>query len=1032
MSSVTGESRKIVTVLFSDVTGSTGIGHELDPESLRHLMARYFGEMEAVLRRHGGSVEKFVGDAVMAVFGIPRSHEDDAVRAVRAALEMRAALDGLNDEFHRTWGVSLTTRTGVNTGEVIAGDPDRGQSFVTGDAVNVAARLEQTARPGEILIGESTYRLIRDSAAAEPIGPISLRGKPEPVDAWRLIDVAPGAPTWTRRLDSPIVGRDGELALLDKAFELTAANSSCRVITILGAAGVGKSRLTAEFIEKVAGRAAVVQGRCLPYGEGITFWPIREVILDAAAIGERDAPGDAGNKVQRLLSPGSGSDVVAGRLTALLGVGDAAPGIQQTFWAVRKLFESLGAERPLVVVFDDIQWGESTFLDLVEYLADWIRTVPVFVLAQARPDLLEIRPTWMQGKDNATTLPLHPLTETETAALIGNLTGRAELPEEARGRITEVAEGNPLFVEEILRMLVDEGLLRAENGGWTTSGDLSSITIPPTIHALLATRLDRLDPEERAVLERAAVVGRVFWWAALSELSSDALRPRLGHHLQSLTRKELIRPDYAAVEQDAFRFAHILIRDAAYQEIPKAGRAELHERLAWWIERGEEERPAEVEEIIGYHLETAYRALAELGAVSDRVAAVGRSAAERLGAAGRRAFVREDMPAAVSLLSRAVALVPEEDPVRPELLPHLAFALMETGDFERLQAVVTEAGEAAKAFGDDRLRAHAAILELWIRLFTNPEGWAEEAEREASAALDTFRDLEDELGLTRAWSLLGLVHITKARYGPAERAWQEAAAHARLAGDRRAELEAFSWILASVWAGPHDAEAGLERCAEVIERAGGDPKATSTALMVSAVLQAGLGRLEEARANIARARGFLEEVALTVWMAGPLAQMAGLVELLAGEPKAAEHEFRRGFDTLQEIGEASFLATVAALLGETLYLQGRYEDAADVAKISEESAGAEDAYSQVLWRVVVAKVRARTGAEEAEAPAREAVSIAEHTDSPELRAISRPARWMTIDRNPGTRGRTPPSTHPASDAWAGRRRAACRTGPNCG
>jgi class 3 adenylate cyclase/tetratricopeptide (TPR) repeat protein len=986
------ESRKVVTVLFSDISGSTGLGQTLDPESLQQMLSRYFTEMKLVVERHEGVVSKFIGDAVMAVFGIPRVHEDDALRAVRAAVEMREALPKLNEEFASAWGVTVAVRTGLNTGEVLTGRPALGHSLVVGDAVNTAARLEQMAEPGEILIGEDTYRLVHNAVRAEQVGPLKLRGKALPVSAWRVAEVAPDGPGWSRRLDSPLVDRKLELAQLEDAFLRVADARTCEVVTVMAPAGVGKSRLTAELLSRLGARATVLQGRCLPYGVGITFWPIVSVLMDAVGMEERDSQADARRKVSELLAtngdPGTAdNELVCEGLAPLLGSGTATVGIQETYWAVRKLLEHLARRRPLVVVFDDIHWGETTFLDLLEYLADWIRSVPVLVVCQTRPELLEARAGWMTAKKNTSLMALAPLTPPDTEGLIRGLVGGTDLPTEARARITAVAEGNPLFVEETLRMLVDHGALRSQEGRWTVRGDLSSIAIPPTIHALLTARLDRLEPEQRGFIERAAVVGRSFWWGAVTELSPLEVRPRVGACLQSLVRKELVEPDRSELRQeDAFRFTHLLVRDAAYRAIPKAIRAEMHERLAGWIEVKTRNLAGEYEEIVGYHLEQAHRSLLELGPPTERTEALATRAAEPLTSAGERAFARGDMPAAVNLLARATALLPSQDSRRLELLPDVAFALMETGDFDRLAAVARELNDAAEEMGDIRLQAHAIVLTLWIRLFTDPEGWAAEAEREARRAIAAFRELEDEGGLARAWSLIGLVQLVNARFAPAEDAWSRAAEHARQAGNRRDELEGLSWVPLAVWAGPTPAEQGIRRCRETFDRAQGDKKAMSSALFAQAGFEAGLGRFDEARTLLGRARALLEEVALPVWAAGPLAQYAGWTELLGGDPAAAEHELRRAYETLSTIGEVSWLSTVAGILAEAIYAQGRHEEAERFTRICEDSAGAEDLYSHVLWRSVRAKVFARRGEmAEAQRLTRESATLVETTDFLHLR-----------------------------------------------
>jgi class 3 adenylate cyclase/tetratricopeptide (TPR) repeat protein len=982
-----GEARKIVTVVFSDVTDSTGLGQERDPEVVRRLVTRYFDEMESVLERHGGIVEKFIGDAVMAVFGVPHVHEDDALRAVRAAAEMRDALVRLNEEFQRAWGVTIEARTGVSTGEVIAGDPGHGQAFVSGDVVNTASRLEEAARPGEILIAESTYRLVHAAVVVDEVPPLTLKGKRAPVRARRLLEVRPAVPGWSRRLDSPLVGRERELERLREIFERTRETAEPELVTLMAPAGVGKSRLTSEFLSGAGTAATVITGRCLPYGEGITFWPIAAVMRDAAGISERDPPTEAWRKLSELLPAEGEATLIAERLAPLLGAGAGRPGIQETFWGVRKLLEHLAARSPLVVVFDDIQWGEDTFLDLLEYLADWIRAPGVLFLCLARPELLEVRPGWMHGKRNASLITLAPLSEAEVAGLIENLVGEAELAVQARARIAEVAEGNPLFVEETLRMLVDDALLARRNGSWTVAGDLSTITIPPTIQALLTARLDRLDAEERAVVERASVVGRIFWWGAVSELSPPEARPSVIRHLHSLTRKELIHPDQSGLDREvSFRFAHILIRDAAYQAIPKTERADLHERLAAWIEREARELSGEYEEILGYHLEQATRLLLELGPANERTDALGRRAAAVLTPAGRRAFARGDMPAAAKLLSRAVSLLSEHGRERAELLPQLAFALFETGDFASLERVVEETTETAAASGDPRLEAYAVIIDLWVRSGWEPAGWADLAEREATTAIEVFEAAGDDRGLGKAWALLGLVHVERAEFAAARAAWERAADHASRAGDRRDELESLSWVPLTAWAGPMPAAEGLRRCREVLERAEGDEKVMASALIAQAAFEAGLGHFEDARALIERGRTLLQEVALTVWLGGPVAQFAGWVELLAGDAERAERELRWGYDKLTEIGELSWLSTVAAILAEALWSQGRDDEAEHFARASEDSSGAEDRYSHAMWRSVQAKIHARRGAAaEAERLAGEAVTFADATDLLHLR-----------------------------------------------
>jgi class 3 adenylate cyclase/tetratricopeptide (TPR) repeat protein len=980
-------ARKVVTVLFSDVVGSTKLGDALDPESLRSVMTRYFEGMRAVIGHHGGVVEKFIGDAIMAVFGAPRAHEDDAHRAVRAAIEMRDALRSLDEEFGR-WGVRIQTRTGVNTGEVITGDPETGGTFVTGDAVNVAARLEEAAEEGEILLSDTTYRLARDVALAEPLEPLTMKGKADPVAAWRLLGILPDtSPRTLLRVDSPLAGRQAELAELRAAFARAVGSRSCEVVTVLGTAGVGKSRLAAEFVSSLTDDVRVVRGRCLPYGEGITFAPIVGVMREGAEINDTDSPEQARQKLEELLHAAPDSALIRQRLTGLLGISDVTPGMEETFWGVRKLLEELARRRTLVVVFEDIHWGEPTFLDLLEYLADWLHSVPALLVCLARPELLETRGEWLTGKTNAIVVKVEPLSRAETERLIQGLVGEAPLAEGAIASIADVAEGNPLFVEETLRMLIDEGWLQRRNGNWSVGADLSTLKIPPTIHSLLSARMDMLDAGERAVIERASVVGRVFWWAAVSELFPVEDRGHLAGWLHSLVRKELVRPERSdPMGEDAYRFLHILVRDAAYAGIPKARRADLHERFAQWLDAKSRDRAGEYEEIVGYHLEQAYQMLRELEPAGERTQAMGLRAAPLLASAGKRAFARGDMPAAGNLLSRAVSLLPPGDRARTVLLPDLAFALMQTGDFGKTRETLTDLKHAAEASSDVLLGTHALLLDLWTRLFTDPEGWPEEAFREATRAISVFEDRDDVRGVAQGWAVLGLSHMLAGRFASAVEAWEEAAAHASAANARREELEHLTWVPVGLWSGPTPLDEAVDRCREILDRVHGDRKATAVALAVWGNLEAMGGRFDEARELAARAKSLLQEIALPAWM-GALTQMSGWTEILAGEPAAAERDLRWGVETLRAIGELNWLSTTAAMLSEALCAQGRMDEAEEFLKVSQEAAGSEDIFSQVLWRTVRAKIMAQlNGVDDAERIARDAVEIARSSDSLLLQA----------------------------------------------
>src|SRR6478752_2513866 len=440
------EMRKTVTVVFSDVIDSTPLGEALDAESYRRMLSRYFIEVSRVLEHHGGTVEKFIGDAVMAVFGIPVVHEDDALRAVRAVTELRESLHELNEELRAEFGMELRVRTGINTGEVVAGDPSEGQAFATGAAVATAQRLEAAASPGEILIGDSTYRLVREAVLVEPLDPLELKGKSQPVRAWRVLGVLSGAPAFARRLDSPMVGRDRELERLRSSFEEAARTRECRVMSVVGTAGIGKSRLVKELLGSVDHEASVLVGRCIPYGKGITYWPLRDLVRRAA--GELTREG-----IDRLLEGHPDADKVAARVSGAIGIAGSKSAPEETMWAVRRLLEHLARDQPLVIAFDDLQWAEPTFLDLIEYLLGWIRDAPNLIVCMARPDLLEQQPGWLGAFPNASAVVLDPLSASEAEALLELLSGETELTSHLFTRITEAAEGNPLYVEQMLAML---------------------------------------------------------------------------------------------------------------------------------------------------------------------------------------------------------------------------------------------------------------------------------------------------------------------------------------------------------------------------------------------------------------------------------------------------------------------------------------------------------------------------------------------------------------------------------------------------
>ena len=938
------EVRKVVTVLFSDVTGSTALGERLDPESLRRVMSRYFDVMSAALERHGATVEKFIGDAVMAVFGLPLVHEDDALRAVRAAADMRDELAHLNEELERDYGIRLENRTGINTGEVVAGNPATGQRLVTGDAVNVAARLEQAAAPGQTLLGEATYRLVRDAVEAAPVDPLSVKGKTDELAPMLLLDVVAGAEPFARRLESELVGRERELDLLRHAYRRTVDEDSCHLFTILGAAGIGKSRMAQEFLAELGETATVVSGRCLSYGEGITYWPLVEIL---------EQLGSEEKLVQFLEGEPEARAIVNTVLNAIgLAEGGASP--EEIPWAVRKLLEALAREQPLVVVFDDLQWAEPTFLDLVEHVADLSRDAPILALCIARPELLDDRPGWAGGKLNATSILLEPLSEDAAQALIENLLAGAELAPALRARVSAAAEGNPLFVEQMLAMLNEDG---------TADSD---VFVPPTIQALLAARLDRLGEDERTVIERASVIGKEFWAGALAELVPDGTPT--AQALQLLVRKELIRPQRSTVFPfaEAFRFRHQLVRDAAYAAMAKELRAELHERFAGWLE-GER---SEFDEIVGYHLEQAFHYRSQLGPLDDHGRELGARAGARLAAAGERALVRADMPAAAGLLERALAVLPSDAERRTELRLALADALGEI-DLDAAEKVLDSVIDNAVASRDRADEWRARLMLGWVQLH-NQRISAQDAAEVAQRGLGALTELEDDMGLARAWRLRSQAANMDGNVNLIGTSMRAVAEHARRAGDARLATEADFWIGFAAYFGDTPLSEARAIWEEVSSRAATPLRQTHAEFWWGCLEGLG-GNLEAGIAAVAHARSRYAELGMRAFYGGSANPQAEL-EVLAGDPVAAEKTLREGLRELEQLGDVSYRSTLLVQLGEAVYEQGRLDAADDVLTEAESLSAPDDAINIAWLPTLRGKLLAQRGRlAEAESLAREGV-----------------------------------------------------------
>jgi class 3 adenylate cyclase/tetratricopeptide (TPR) repeat protein len=903
-----------VTVVFCDVVGSTALGESVDPEALRGVLARYYERMRAIVERHGGTVEKFIGDAVVAVFGVPVVHEDDALRACRAAVEMREALPELE----------IGCRIGVNTGEVVTATDE---SLVTGDAVNVAARLEQAAQPGEVLIGEETLRLVRSAVEVGAERALELKGKAESVAAYALVAVTGEL---ERRFASPMVGRTRELRRLHDAFAQSVHDRSCQLFTVLGSAGVGKSRLAAEFL--VSAEAAVFRGRCLSYGEGITYWPVVEVIKQIGSLPTDDA---------------------ARPLRSLLGETAEPASADEIAWAFRKVLEHEADRQPVVCVLDDLHWAEETLLDLVEHVADLSRDAPILLLCMARPELLERRPSWAGGKWNATTVLLEPLDADETERLLAELGG---VDGELRARIVQVAEGNPLFLEEMLALARDS--------------NSAKVDVPPTIQALLAARLDQLDPAERTVLERGSVEGRLFHRGAVAAMvDGDG---EVDQRLRSLVRKELVRPDRPQfVGDDAYRFRHLLIRDAAYDALPKSVRADLHCRFAAWLEEHGQDL-VELDEILGYHLEQAARYLAELGRPDPDLAV---AASGRLALAGRRARWRHDRRAAHLLLQRAFDL-----PERPDV--HLAVDLARTSTAREAVTLLNDAVTRAKEDGDAAGAALAGALAVSAGVYL-AEITVDELERRALDALPLLEAAGDHVGLTEVWSTLANgVYNLAGRFLEGEHAAEQMVHEARLTGRQLVYPAILSDALLY---GPRPVRDTLARLGNGIGARASSPESFlrdhPVAALKRALMLAMDDRFEEARTLAAAAMDILRERGDTAIHTSHIIALAE-IEMLAGNYEPAGEHLLLAYDFGVAHGQPAFAAAVAAIRARVLCALGRYPEAEQLANEGRELSLQGDPVVQAWWRRALALVHLERGElDEAERLAREAVAVVQKTDS---------------------------------------------------
>ncbi len=959
-------ARKVVTVLFADLTGSTALEERMDAESVRSILDRFYAAMRAEIERHGGRLVKFTGDGAMAAFGVPEVHEDDAARAVDAALAMRSELEQLAEDLQ----LELALKIGINTGEVVVSETD---DDVVGDAVNVASRLEGAATGGEILVGEDTWRLTRATSRYEPVEPLTLKGKAEPVPAYRLLAVD------ERTADSaaaPFVGRERELGRLLAAFQEAVDAKAARLVTIIGSPGLGKTRLSRELMAEVADVAAVRETRCDPAGES-TFAPIADLMRATIGISELDSEQEVIDKLaERIPADDADRDRIAMRAAAILGVGLAGT-TEETFWAIRRLIENRAREQPVVLVLDDIHWAEPLLLDLVEHLAEWITDAPVLIVGTARPELRDIRPSLVEGGRAAAVIALEGLDQRATAQLALNLLETDSLPDELLAKIPVSTEGNPLFVRELVRMLVDDHVLLRTGDGWTVTRDVDAIEVPPTISSLLAARIDRLRSDERTIVELASVVGKEFYRGVLHELAPPAMRDLVDGVLESLRRKEIVEPVGTYwIDEPVYRFHHVLIRDAAYRRLLKESRAELHERVATWLQEKTAGVLGEHDELIGYHLEQAHEYKRQLGRPDEQL---GGRAASLLGAAAQRALDRDDLPAAAALSGRALERLSLGDAGRSELLLIRCESLLSMGDVA--QGAVALASFESLA-SSPRMRAWATCFAGHLANLTAPERW-ETTERDVAAAAAELLTLGDEAGAAKAHTVHAQALAKRGRFAECEAVLDDALTAARAANDRRRITATLGFLPHAVLWGPLTVSRAGGRCLDIVRLlriTTGSPAVEATSLRCQAVLEAFRGRTDAARRMLRSARRTLTELGLQHELLDT-EQFAGIVELVGGDPAAASLHLHEAFDGYKRTGVDVLAAQSAALLARAHLLLGEEDQSAELIEMSERSASG-DLKATVYGLAAKAELLARRGEfASAREAAEQAVELASKTDA---------------------------------------------------
>ena len=932
--------RKLATVLFVDLVDSTALITGADPEVVRRRVQSFFDRVSHCVITHGGIVEKFAGDAVMAAFGIPQAHEDDAERAVRAGL---AILDAVEE-------LELAARVGVESGEVVAEDGEA--TFATGEAVTLAARLEQVAEPGQLLIGPGAHRLTLSRVEVEELGPVKLKGLAEPVWAWRAVG-ANGGGARMQAVRAPLVGRDAELELLTNTFERALRDRRAHLFTVYGDPGVGKSRLAREFAATLEG-ATVLSGRSLPYGEGVTYWPLAEMVKGAAGIADDDPLEDAIEKLRAFCE----DEAVADLLGLASGVLEAVKGErsqQEIAWAAREWVERMAQDQPLVLAFEDIHWAEEPLLELIEHLSAWVREAPLLLVCLARTELLDIRPGWGGGRVRATAIELEPLGREDSEELVEALLTDGELPEHARQELLDKTEGNPLFVEETMRMLAEEGFECVDR-------------IPDTVQALIAARIDRLPPEAKVLLQRAAVVGRVFWAGALERLSPEL--ESIEQPLDDLLLRDFVMHEsHSSIRgEDAYRFKHVLIREVAYGGLSKSARAAYHAGFAEWLK---ERAGEELLEIRAYHLDHATQLLAELdGSAPEELR---EEAAAALEGAGERALAREANRSARQLLLRSTQLEPT--------LRRRYLAAKAASRLSDLPAVSREMEEVCSAAGeaDDRWTQGRALIAL-AETAVLRDADLPRAQDRVERALEVLED-DDHAGRFQALTVRSTIAWARGHLDEQEAVVRKALEVARRAGRKDFESEAAD-TLASVYL----ARLQLDEAQPLVDQAlllaeeSGSPAARGRALRYAGQLHLARRSLDEAEFALEAAREYLAEAG-AAWALGRTLNYAAWTAWHKGDTKRAEKLFRESVRVLTPLEDRATLCESQRSLAQLLIELGKLAEAERFALAARETVGPQDMTSVSTTTMALGLVRGAQGRdEEAEQLLREAYELIAPTE----------------------------------------------------